>query len=213
MKKFITMLLAGLALAAAPLTSSAQNPVASKDTKKEAKAAAKTLEKQGWTLEGSGTIEGAMTRHMAKIAEGWEELIGSDVTGSSSPRKALSICQTDAITEFMKMKGEAVLKGRVTSDIESLDGVDTDALVDMAEQNFMSLLKGELGMPTIKLEKGSAANKDYMKRCYWAISPNRAEQLAAQAAQAAINAQRNVENGAKHGEAVSDFINNGQKAE
>lgn len=211
MKKFITMLLAVLTLAVAPVTN-AQNPVASKDTKKEAKAAAKTLVKDGWKIEGSGTIEGAMTRHMAKIADGWEELIGSDVTGTSSPRKALSVCQTDAITEFMKMKGDALLKGRVTSDIESLDGVDTDALVDMAEQNFMSLLKGELGMPTIKLEKGSAANKDYMKRCYWAISPNRAAELAEKAAQAALNAQRSVEDGAKHGETVSDFINNGQKA-
>lgn len=212
MKKLITMLIASIVLALVPMASVAQATAPSKEANKIAKSRAKELKKDNWKVGGGLTLEAKLVMHSERLLNGEEELIGQALDGYRYTNTALNACIEAAITEYTKMHGDGIVKARVTADNELISEEEANNLVDMAEQNFMKILKGELGEPTIKLTKGEPSQKTLQMQCFWSISPKKLDAaLNDGIKQAYEQAKFAQEAGVKHAERVSDFINNGQK--
>ncbi len=206
MKNFFVTCLMALSLAIAP---AAQAQGLSKSEKKEAQKAAKEMVKDGWKVQGLGTIEGNMVRLMERQASGEVLLIGQALNGYKSANTALSNCMTQAINEYVKTTGSGVVRERVTSEVSNLTSEESDNLVDMAEQNFIKNLQGELGVPALKIAKGEASKGNFQMQCWWMMS----EQKMAQIREKAIKqAMADIEGASSVGDKISNFVNGGSNA-
>ena len=80
----------------------------------------------------------------------------------------------------------------------------------MAEQNFRKELKGELGMPALKLQKGSPSAGTYEMQCWWMLNEDKITRIREKALQQAL---ANVDSASAVGEGISRFVNGGEDAE
>lgn len=205
MKKLMVISLTALMMAVIP-TMEAQN--LSKAEKKEAQKAAKELVKDHWKIQGGGTIEGNMIRFMARQVQGETPLYGTALGGYQEPDLALSNCLTQAITEYVRTTGNAIIQERVTSELAKLSSSESANLVDMAELNFIKELKGELRSPVIKISRGDAKQGTFEMQCWWLINEDKIEQMSQRAVQKALS---EVEDASEVGNRISDFVNGGNR--
>lgn len=204
MKNFFVTCLTAIALTVSPVVVNAQN--LSKSEKKEAQKAAKDMVKEGWKVQGLGTIEGNMLRLMERQAAGECLLSGTALDGYKSSNTALSNCQTQAINEYVKTSGEGIVRNRVTSEIANISDEESNNLVDMAEQNFIKELKGELGLPALKVVKGDPKQGNFQMQCWWMLSEKKLEQIRDKAIKQAL---ADIDGASSVGDRISNFINGG----
>lgn len=208
MKRMILrMIVLVFAIVAIPVAANAQSIQPTKADYKSAKKQVKTLEKEGWKCQNSRPMEDVFARHYAKTSDDrYEELIGDASSGGNDKYRALSSCQQNAAQQYAQGTGKALLEARLASGLGSTENVPS-TLVGGAEQNFAKLIEGELGTPTVILEKGSVQKGDYSLRMYWAYDKNKADQMADKAIQKAID---DFNKSTELGNNISDFIHNGQ---
>ncbi|MDE5828467.1 MAG: hypothetical protein K2H48_00630 [Duncaniella sp.] len=208
MKKLISFVMMLLVMAAVnPVELYAQG--LPKDQVKQVKKQAKDLVKEGWKVQGSTTVEGKLLEIRQRENAGEIPLTGAAMDGYKKSNTALSHCKTNAVEEYVQMTGENSVKGRVTSAVSDLSEEEVDNLVDMAEQNFKETLKGELGLPVLKLIKQDPKTGLWAMQCWWLLSEKKIEQIRDQAAKQAIS---DAEGASKVGESISDFIKAGSDA-
>ena len=180
------------------------NAQSSSEIKKEAKSAAKELVKDGWKLQGLGTIEGNMIRLMERQAKGEVLLVGATLNDFTNANAALANCRAQAIKEYMELYGDAALKGRVAEETSVLSDAQESNLVSMAEQLFEMQLKGELRLPALKLYKGSTSQGTYQMYCWWLLDEKKMASLREKAIKQACS---DIDNAAKAGKKISNFVN------
>lgn len=201
MKKIISILVMMGLLIIAPTAINAQN--LSKSEKKEAKQAAKDLVKEGWKVQGMGTMEGNMLRIMERSASGEVPLYGVALGGYTQPNVALSNCIAEAINEYVKTTGNSIIQERVATEVANMGGSESANLVDMAEQNFIKELKGELRSPVLKITRGDAKQGTFEMQCWWLLNENKLAKIRENAVK---NAMSDVEDASELGNKISDFV-------
>jgi len=193
---YVVLLL--VTLAAAPIETQAQS--LSKELKKEAKKAAKELVNDGWKVQGLGTIEGNMIRLMTRQDQGEILLVGASIGGYETSNAALANCKHQAATEYVQMTGHAIIQGRVTSQVSTMGGSESDNLIEMVENNFIKELEGELGMPSLKLIRNISGHE---MQCWWLLNEDKMEKMRERAINKAL---KDVDDANTLGNKISDFI-------
>lgn len=148
-----------------------------KAEKKEAQKSAKDLTKDGWKVQGLGNIEGGMLRLMERQANGETLLVGAALGGYQNFNTALANCKAQAVNEYVQLTGHAIVKGRIATEVAKTGGVESDNLVDMAEQNFIKELERGIGMPALKLVRSNPSNGLHEMQCWWLLNENKMEQI------------------------------------
>lgn len=200
MKKLLSMvMMLVMVLAVTPTEAQAQG--LSKEEKKEAKQAAKDLAKEGWKVQGTGTIEGNMMRVMERQSQGETQLIGASLGNFPTFNKCIANARENAIREFGELYGKGIIQSRVQSDVSNTGVSDDDKLVAMAEQRFIKEIDSVLGAPVLKLYRG---NGPYEMQCWWSLSEEKIKKASDIAFQNALN---DVKGNRTIGEEISNFVN------
>ena len=101
----------------------------SKASKKVVKANAKQFEKEGWSLDGTGTFSSVLTAHYAKLDSG--EAI--ELTGNANAKKSINLAKTNArnnaINEYAEY-ARSMVRARINTDLVDLN--------DEQRENFVA---------------------------------------------------------------------------
>ncbi len=172
-----------------------------KAAKKEAKATAKQLKKQGYKMLELGDLELQLRDYFKSVKAGCKQLSGTaeDVmTVNLGKITALN----NAINEYATLDG-GVVKGRITSNASNVDGAQTDNIVAAYERLVMKEVKNEI-QSCITLVKENKKNYDVKVYCLVDFDAARsAKQKAMELALTELNLAQ------KYGSKVSDWIDEG----
>ncbi len=177
----------------------------SKQDIKEAKTQAKQLTKEGWTVEGIGTIQGELEKIQAKRANA-EVLIGS-AYGKKKATLAKAEARNNAINEYAEYQ-KSLVQGRVTSGMTDLGGEEAENFANGFERLVVHELNGEISIPALVLMKTVDGLTDV--RCYYIIDNNAAEKARERAIKQAIDEAGLAQ---EYGNKISEFISDGYNAQ
>lgn len=149
MKKHILIIAAALLVAAAPL--GAQGKSEAKDIRKEAKAAAKQLRKDGYSILGVGELESQLTLYLTKVRGGCTQIIGT-ADGCMSINLGKVTALNNAANEYATLSG-GLVKGRLTSSVIGISEQQADDLVGAYERLVYKNIQGELVSPLVVYRK------------------------------------------------------------
>lgn len=205
MKKLLSLvMMLVMMLAVIPLEVRAQG--LTKYDEKQAKKASKELSKQGWYAD-HGSIEQNMVKFETGISNGFVPLIGTSLGGRKNKNTAISDASTDAITQYIKATGNAILRERIASNVSNLDDEESEELINMAESNFIKELEGGLGYATVIMYRERPnTDKPWEARVYYLMKPDKLEKALEKAANKAL---QNIDDASKAGNKISDFIRGG----
>lgn len=203
MKKLVSLvMMLVMMLAITPLESQAQ---ASKNSIKAAKTRAKELKKAGWEIVSGTTIEQALIDFNNKTAQDYEAVIGEG-NDADKPSTAKLKARQDAATQIAET-GKSVIKGRITSKIDDIDGEEVDNIVSGFERIMLKELEDVFPNPSFMLRK-MKKNGRYDYQAFYAIPNKLIQQAQRKAIEAAIEEAGLAQ---KYGNSISDFINEGFK--
>lgn len=149
MKKHILIIAAALLVAAAPLN--AQSKSEAKDIRKEAKAAARQLRKEGYSILGVGEPVSQLTLYLTRVRGGCTQIIGT-ADGCMSVNLGKVTALNNAANEYATLSG-GLVKGRLTSSLIGISEQQADDLVGAYERLVYKNIQGELISPLVVYRK------------------------------------------------------------
>lgn len=174
MKKYIYILAAALLVAAAPLQAKGKSE--ERDIRKEAKAAARQLRKDGYSILGVGELENQLTLYLTKVRGGCTQIIGT-ADGCMSINLGKVTALNNAANEYATLSG-GLVKGRLTTSVIGISDEQADDLVGAYERLVYKNIQGELVSPVMVYRK---TRDGYDVRAYCLVDYD-ASGLAQQAA-------------------------------
>lgn len=195
MKKILTLWAAALVVLAPLCAKSA------KDVRRQAKAAERTLKKEGFKPYDLGSVSANLETYFQKVDDGCTPILGTSgpcITENLAKMTAL----TNAANEYALMQGGEV-RGRLISVATSLSGQQMDNLIASFERLIKKTIHGEL-LPcaTFYKERGGM----YQVRIYCIIDEDAAARARRHALERALEEQQLAE---EYGSLVSDWIDSG----
>lgn len=196
MKKFFSILVAGL-LIAAPMSMNAESAYQKqlqKRIKKEYKQKVKTLTKDGWSVFGSShSIDVALLTHYDKLTgENAEELAGFAVSTQKNIGSAKLL--QDAIEKYASMQGTNI-KGRTVtehgSELSEEDIIEIDHFLQGFDAKVQTAIKGEVKPSFMIYRPSKTANGKpcYEFEGYFIVNTAAAHKARMEAMQAMMNEQ------------------------
>lgn len=175
----------------------------SKASKKIVKANAKQFEKEGWSLDGTGTFNSVLTAHYAKLDSG--EAI--ELTGNANAKKSINLAKTNArnnaINEYAEY-ARSMVRARINTDLVDLNDEQRENFVAGYERLVIKELNGEL-KPSFYIYKRNS-DGTYEMRAFFIVDENAA---AAANKKALETAAEEMGIARKYADEVSDFVNDG----
>lgn len=175
----------------------------SKASKKVVKANAKQFEKEGWSLDGTGTFSSVLTAHYAKLDSG--EAI--ELTGNANAKKSINLAKTNArnnaINEYAEY-ARSMVRARINTDLVDLNDEQRENFVAGYERLVIKELNGEL-KPSFYIYKRNS-DGTYEMRAFFIVDENAA---AAANKKALETAAEEMGIARKYADEVSEFVNDG----
>lgn len=175
----------------------------SKASKKIVKANAKQFEKEGWSLDGTGTFNSVLTAHYAKLDSG--EAI--ELTGNANAKKSINLAKTNArnnaINEYAEY-ARSMVRARINTDLVDLNDEQRENFVAGYERLVIKELNGEL-KPSFYIYKRNS-DGTYEMRAFFIVDENAAAAANKKALEAAAEEMGIAR---KYADEVSDFVNDG----
>ena len=199
MKKMITVLAAALVVLAPMFAQTNKEDI--KRAHKAAKAAEKTLKKEGYKPFELGPAVTNLENYFLKVNAGCTTIVGtSGPSVSSNLGKVTALA--NAANEYAMLQGGEV-RGRITSSASSLSGQQLDNLVASFERLVNKNIRGELvPYASFYKEKGG----QYQVRVYCIVDQDAAARARRYAMEVALEEQELAE---KYGSLISDWIAEG----
>lgn len=169
--------------------------------KKDVKIRAKELVKEGWKVEGTGTLQTAIARIESQRGAK-EVLIGSNY-GSKKLNVAKAKARNNAINEYAEY-GKSMVKGRINTELSDISEEEADNLVEGFERMVVRELEGEISVPELILYRGESGNYDV--QCFYLIDEARAAKIRANAMKKAVE-EANIAH--EYGNKISNFVKEG----
>ncbi|MBO5893587.1 MAG: hypothetical protein J6Q31_04935 [Alistipes sp.] len=175
----------------------------SKASKKVVKTNAKQFEKEGWSLDGTGTFSSVLTAHYAKLDSG--EAI--ELTGNANAKQSLNLAKTNArnnaINEYAEY-ARSMVRARINTDLIDLNNEQRENFVAGYERLVIKELNGEL-KPSFYMYK---RNNDgtYEMRAFFIVDESAAAAANKKALEAAAEEMGIAR---KYADEVSNFVNDG----
>ena len=177
----------------------------SKKELKNVKIRAKELTKEGWKVEGVGTLESELVKIESK--RGNAEILVGSAYGNKKISLAKAKARNNAINEYAEY-AKSIVKGRINSGLSDLNGEETDNIVSGFERMVIRELDGEINIPALVLIRSNGATNDC--QCFYVIDSDAAEKARIKAMNQAIE-EAGVAH--KYGNEISKFVNEGFHAE
>lgn len=175
----------------------------SKASKKIVKANAKQFEKEGWSLDGTGTFNSVLTAHYAKLDSG--EAI--ELTGNANAKKSINLAKTNArnnaINEYAEY-ARSMVRARINTDLVDLNDEQRENFVAGYERLVIKELNGEL-KPSFYIYKRNS-DGTYEMRAFFIVDENAAAAANKKALEAAAEEMGIAR---KYADEVSEFVNDG----
>ncbi len=195
MKKLITLWAAALVVLA-PLCAKSAN-----DARKQAKAAERTLKKDGFKPYELGAVTTNLEKYFQKVDAGCTPILGTSgpcITENLAKMTALA----NAANEYAIMQGGDV-RGRLISEGANLSGQQMDNLIASFERLIEKNIRGEL-VPCASFYKERGGM--YQVRVYCIVDEDAAARARRHAMETALEEQALAE---EYGSLVSDWISEG----
>lgn len=198
MEKIVIIMAAAL-VALAPV--SAQTHKESRNAKREAAAAARTLKKDGFKPLELGDVEARLEKYFLKVNEGCRQVVGT-AEQCKSINLAKITALSNAANEYATLDG-GIIRGRITTSVSSLTGEQIDNIVASYERLVQKEIRGELipYITAVKTKKNVTS-----ARIYCIVDLPAAYQARKRAMQLALEEQALAQ---KYGSMVSDWIDEG----
>lgn len=198
MKK-IALIASMMLMAAMPAIGQTKSEL--KAARKEAKAAAKTLKREGFKPIELGDAQTRLEKYFLKVNAGCAQVIGV-AENCMSTNLAQVTALSNAASQYAMLAGGDV-RGRIVSSATSLTGQQVDNIVSSFERLVEKNIRGELVpyITAVRNKRGSIA-----ARAYCIVDVNAAYQLRRRALEIALEEQSLAE---QYGSRVSEWIDAG----
>jgi len=199
------LFMAAMALIIAFTPAMAQTKQDIKAAKKEAKAAAKQIKKEGYKLLEIGDLQTQLQDYLAKTKAGQKQLVGTS-ENNMSINLGKTAALNNAINEYATMAG-GMVKGRITTNVSNISGQQLDDIVAAYERLVLKEIKGEIQscITLVKNKKNS-----YDVRVYCLVDFDAAHAAKMKAMNLALE---ELELSEKYGTAVANWVDEGFKNE
>lgn len=165
---------------------------------KEARKQAKEMTKQGWTTDGTHSIEYCFLQYYSLEAE--NETVEGHATGFSNKKLAARYAMKDALTNYV-IRNTAYIEGAGAELTGKLNGQELDNMVDGAISTFGASVDGKISQSFMLYKE---ENGMYDCTFYGYINKNTAEELRKEAIE---NATDDADMAKDFLNAVSEFVN------
>lgn len=198
MKK-IALIASMMLMAAMPAIGQTKSEL--KAARKEAKAAAKTLKREGFKPIELGDAQTRLEKYFLKVNAGCAQVIGV-AENCMSTNLAQVTALSNAANQYAMLAGGDV-RGRIVSSTTSLTGQQVDNIVSSFERLVEKDIRGELVpyITAVRNKRGSIA-----ARAYCIVDIDAANQLRRRALEIALEEQSLAE---QYGSRVSEWIDAG----
>lgn len=201
MKKVLLILVAAL-VAVAPL--SAQSAKDVRSAKKEAKASAKEVYKDGYKMLEAGDLETRIAKHLEKVYAGTAFQIVNTAEGKRSLNMAKTIARNNVLNEHAE-QARSMVKGRVTSDMQDVNEVQRENFVAAYERLICAELNGEVRV-SYTLVRHNKKENTYDVKLVCLVDYDAAHQVHLNAIKRAAEEQKLAQ---QYGTKISEWINEG----
>ena len=198
MKK-IALIASMMLMAAMPAIGQTKSEL--KAARKEAKAAAKLLKRDGFKPLELGDVQTRLEKYFLKVNAGCAQVIGV-AENCMGTNLAQVTALSNAANQYAMLAGGDV-RGRIVSSTTSLTGQQVDNIVSSFERLVEKDIRGELVpyITTVRNDKGNIAT-----RAYCIVDVDAAYQLRRRALEIALEEQSLAE---QYGSRVSEWIDAG----
>lgn len=198
MKK-IALIASMMLMAAMPAIGQTKSEL--KAARKEAKAAAKLLKRDGFKPLELGDVQTRLEKYFLKVNAGCAQVIGV-AENCMSTNLAQVTALSNAANQYAMLAGGDV-RGRIVSSTTSLTGQQVDNIVSSFERLVEKDIRGELVpyITAVRNDKGNIA-----ARAYCIVDVDAAYQLRRRALEIALEEQSLAE---QYGSRVSEWIDAG----
>lgn len=172
-----------------------------KSIKKEAKAVARQLSKEGYKLLELGDMQAQIQDYLTKAKSGQKQIVGT-AESCMSINLGKTTALNNAINEYATMSG-GVVKGRITSNTSSINGQQVDDIVAAYERLVLKEIKGEI-QSCVTLVKQN--KKNYDVRVYCLVDYDAAHAAKMKAMRLALEELKLTQ---EYGAQISDWIGDG----
>lgn len=187
------------------LVVNAQTKKEVKDAVKTAKLEAKKLEKEGWKLLESGTLQSVLQAHYLKKNSGDVEEIVGTANNKISINLGKTTARNNVLNEYAE-RARSMVRGRITSDIRDVDENQVENLVGGYERMVLKEINGEV-KPAYTLYKERKDGR-YDVRGYFLVDQESASKARKRAMQLALEESELAH---KYADQISSFIDEGFK--
>ena len=179
----------------------AQTKKETRNARKEAAAAARTLRREGYKPLELGNVETKLEAYFLKLYAGCTQVVGT-ADNCMSTNLAQVTALSNAANEYAMLSGGEI-RGRITSSTSSLTGQQLDNLVSSFERLVRKDIRGELVpyVTAVRDRKGRVS-----ARTYCIVDVDAASRLRRQALELALEEQSLAET---YGTMVSEWIGEG----
>ena len=179
----------------------AQTKKETRNARKEAAAAARTLRREGYKPLELGNVETKLEAYFLKLYAGCTQVVGT-ADNCMSTNLAQVTALSNAANEYAMLSGGEI-RGRITSSTSSLTGQQLDNLVSSFERLVRKDIRGELVpyVTAVRDKKGRVS-----ARTYCIVDVDAASRLRRQALELALEEQSLAET---YGTMVSEWIGEG----
>ena len=201
MKK-ILFILSVLMIAIAPV--GAQTSKQSRMAKKEAKTAAKEAYKDGYKMLEPGDLEMRIANHLEQVYAGNAFQIVGSVNDKISVNQAKSQARNNILNEHAE-SARSIVKGRVTSDMHDIGGIQAENFVAAYERLVCAELNGEVRV-SYTLVRHNKKENTYDVKLVCLIDYEAAHKAHLNAIKRAAKEQEIAQ---QYGTQISEWINEG----
>ena len=175
----------------------------SKATKKVIKANAKQFEKEGWSLDGTGTFGSVLEAHYAALDSGDAmELVGN-ANAKQSINIAKTIARNNAINEYVEYT-RSMIRARINTDITDMNSEQRENFVAGYERLVVKELDGDM-KPSFYLYRRNG-DGTYEMRAFFVVDEAKAAAASKRALEAAA---KELDIATSYADKVSDFVKSG----
>ena len=193
-----------LALLVAVAPMSAQSKKDIRRAKKEAKLAVKEVKKEGYKMLETGDLEYKIAKHLEKLYSGTAFEITNTAEGKRSVNMAKSIARNNILNEYAE-SARSMVKGRVTSDMHDVNGVQRENFLAAYERLVCAELNGEVRV-SYTLVRYNKKQNNYDVKLVCLVDHDAAHTARLNAIKRAAEEQKLAQ---QYGSKISEWINEG----
>ena len=177
-----------------------------KSSEDQVEAKVKEWKSEGWKIEGSRTLSGALTSHYSKLEKSEEN---KEMIGYVSICKSMNVCKQNALNNVINeyaSTARSSVKGRIESDLQNNQSIELGEF-DKMYAAYESLVEKEIGGAFVKsfsIVKDNGSSKSYQS--YYILNESNASQARINALKLAFEETKIAQQYARE---ISNFVNEG----